>query len=160
MARALTLDRYWSKVEVCGPDECWPWTGGTKAQGYGIFFVQHSRWKGKRWVGAHVFAYILATKEDVPDRRDPPHYGVLHRCNNPPCCNARHLYLGTAVQNSADMLAAGRDVGKRRLTAQDYDDILARTEAGDRIKDVAEAYGVNASHVSNIKAGRGRRPPK
>ena len=33
---------------------------------------------------------------------------VLHTCDNPACININHLFLGTAADNTADMIAKGR----------------------------------------------------
>lgn len=38
----------------------------------------------------------------------PPGMGVLHRCDNQPCCNPSHLFIGTQADNVADMVAKGR----------------------------------------------------
>jgi len=38
----------------------------------------------------------------------PQNMQVLHRCDNPPCCNPDHLFLGTQADNVADMIAKKR----------------------------------------------------
>lgn len=94
----LVEDRFWEKVDRRGPDECWEWQGARNSKGYG----ELGRAKGKKNEYAHRLAYRI-------------HYGsisegmfVLHRCDNPPCCNPRHLFEGTPQDNTDDMIAKGR----------------------------------------------------
>lgn len=143
------MERFWAKVSIRGPDECWPWKGWTK-QKYGRF-----RRSGGGLVGAHVMAYELAN--------GAPENEVCHTCNNKPCCNPRHLYDGTHSQNMKDAVADGQLVlhGERspsaKLTDKQVAEIRAACAAGERVKDVAARYGVSASHVSNLKAGKFRK---
>jgi hypothetical protein len=89
-------ERFWSKVDRSGgPDACWPWTGRCYAAGYG-----QVGFKG-RTTSAHRVALELS-------RGRPPKHLACHTCDNPPCCNPRHLYDGTASQNAADAYARGR----------------------------------------------------
>lgn len=86
----------WRYVAVGAPDECWPWQGATRRRGYGIFSVNHKNYVASRIV------YEITT--GMP----PGSLFVCHRCDNPPCCNPAHLFLGTATDNVRDMLAKGR----------------------------------------------------
>lgn len=90
------VDRLWSKIERRGPGECWPWLKGFYRQGYGRFSL-HSR-----DYGAHRVMYAVAAG------RDPGPLDVLHRCDNPPCCNPEHLFEGTHGDNMQDMNRKGR----------------------------------------------------
>lgn len=87
--------RFWAKVDQRGKDECWPWTACRLPRGYGRFGVD------RRVELAHRVAMFLQTGAW-------PSLWVLHRCDNPPCVNPEHLFLGTASDNSIDMHAKGR----------------------------------------------------
>ncbi len=84
------LDRFWSKIDIKGPDECWEWKGGKSSAGYGVFEIN------KKYIGAHRFSYII-NNGDIPD-----HTLVCHSCDNPPCCNPNHLFNGTYKDNAVD----------------------------------------------------------
>lgn len=92
---------------------------------------------------------------------------VLHRCDNPPCCNPRHLFLGTVADNNADMRAKGRASGNRtrgeanhraRLTDDQVRGILSMAAAGVPQRRIAANFGTTQANVSSIVTGRTRTP--
>jgi hypothetical protein len=85
----------WKHVARGEPDACWPWTGATDPKGYGKVRVD-----GKTRL-AHRVAYELGHGKT-------PGPCVMHKCDNPPCCNPAHLVDGTVVLNNADCIAKGR----------------------------------------------------
>lgn len=95
------IARFWSKVDVRGRNECWPWTGGL-SNGYGLFSL--STGKKRRGFGANRIALFLKTG------KDPESLYALHKCNFPACCNGRHLYAGTPKQNTLDCIKSGRNL--------------------------------------------------
>lgn len=92
--------RFWPKVDVRAPDQCWPFTGNRGRSGYGLIFL--SKREGKLVESAHRVAVRLS------GRHIPEGMVVLHSCDNPPCCNPAHLRVGTAKENTHDMLKKGR----------------------------------------------------
>jgi hypothetical protein len=94
--------RFWSKVDKRGPDECWPWTTGQLQDGYGAFAYTDAagrciRLGAHRWLAGHLRASHLGPGEEA-----------CHHCDNPPCCNPDHIYIGDHAQNMADREARGR----------------------------------------------------
>jgi hypothetical protein len=104
--REATARRLWARVERGQPDECWEWQGarsdGRKPyeRRYGI--IRRSVDEGGGRVATHRLAWEV-TNGPVPDGLQ-----VLHSCDNPPCCNPAHLWLGTHADNMADMARKGR----------------------------------------------------
>jgi hypothetical protein len=98
MSKHLSLkERFESKIDKKGDDDCWNWTASKTVHGYGQFR------SGNTMVHAHRYAYEL-THGKIPDG-----LCVLHICDNPACCNPKHLFLGTQPANMKDMMMKGRD---------------------------------------------------
>jgi hypothetical protein len=100
--------RFWARVAK--GDGCWSWTGGTNRNGYGTLHMGGHTIR-KPW-RAHRFSWVLHNGP-IPDG-----LWVLHKCDNPPCCNPAHLFLGDRRANMLDAAAKGRicNVGRSRLT--------------------------------------------
>ncbi|MER6171321.1 HNH endonuclease [Streptosporangium sp. NPDC001681] len=86
---------------------------------------------------------------------------VCHRCDNPPCCNPAHLFLGTIADNNADRDQKGRQVslqgeehGSAKLTADQVDAIRELASADVPQELIARAVGIHKSHVSLISRGK------
>lgn len=92
--------RFWAKVNKHTLSGCWEWTGARLKFGHGIF------WTGDRKVVAHRWAYEDA-KGPIP-----PGLIACHHCDNPPCVNPEHIFIGTHKDNSQDAIKKGRWVGK------------------------------------------------
>ena len=96
-------ERFWNKVDIRGPDDCWEWTGGRsqtrRKETYGLFRI----YKDKGMRSTHRVAWELVYGPI------PKGLCVLHSCDNPLCCNSEHLFLGTQQDNVDDMFRKGRD---------------------------------------------------
>lgn len=106
-ARRPVTERFWPKVDKRGPHECWPWKAGT-TKGYGTLGVHPSDGFSRRQMYAHRLSWQFANGISVPA-------GMLvcHSCDNPLCCNPRHLWIGTIGDNNRDMNAKKRSVYAR-----------------------------------------------
>lgn len=94
--RMLTLDDLLKRCDVRGPDECWPWRGVTQNRGYGVITFRGVEMVASRAVMAAIHGPI------------PHGLIVCHKCDNPPCVNPAHLFVGTYTDNVQDMIKKGR----------------------------------------------------
>jgi hypothetical protein len=147
-AKSIT-ERFWSKVDVKGEDECWEWQGAKSSGGYGNFLFDN---KPKN---AHRIAFLLE-------------YGYLtegldvcHSCDNIICCNPRHLWEGTAKQNMEDMVKKGRrhsSVGSKnsfsKTTEEDVIRIRELVAKGTKQVTICRMYGLHKATVSHIVSRR------
>lgn len=93
---ATRIRRFWRDVQIGAPEECWPWLGNRDGEGYGKVMVNRQSLK------PHRIAYYLHYGVD------PGKLMVCHRCDNKPCCNPLHFFLGTNSDNIRDMYRKGK----------------------------------------------------
>lgn len=86
--------RFWSKVSIVG--ECWEWTAAKIPDGYGVFGVD----------GISRCAHRISW--EFFHGQIPHSLYVLHRCDNPPCVNPSHLFIGSQKDNVSDCTSKGR----------------------------------------------------
>lgn len=140
---------FWMLVDRSYWEGCWPWMGRyVNKDGYGEFF------DGERMVGAHELALRYSTGEIRH-----PDLDTCHSCNNPLCCNPRHLRYDTRQSNVDDMTSAGRQArgernGHAKLTGADVVLIRERAERGATGKALADQYGVQPSAITMILTGK------
>ena len=158
-------DRFWSKVDRKGPDECWLWMGYKNHNGYGSMPVRH---------GIHSLSHRISV---VFSGIEIEGLCVLHKCDMPACCNPAHLFIGTRKDNNADMHKKGRYAAGDRHGTRKHPEMFARGEnhvqaklsnedvmfikemAGSGVTQdaIASILGVSRSYVSGIQCGVRRR---
>lgn len=147
------IQAFWSCVDQQGADECWPWKKSARRDGYGI--VSQGTRYGTRY--AHRLAWRLSHGEI------PKGLFVCHHCDNPPCCNPKHLWLGTAADNIADMDSKGRHGfrgasgeanGNAKLSRKQVEEIRVEYSLGGTSQaKLAAAFGVSQVAISHVVRG-------
>jgi hypothetical protein len=149
MPRVNTPALFWEKITIGGPDDCWPWEGWRGRMGHG-----QVRWLGRK-VPTHQLALALSLSMNGP----PIGWYVMHRCDNPPCCNPAHLMLGTPATNSADMVQKGRSKPNNyhKVTDEQLSVIRDMLSRGLKQSEIACEFGVHQGTISRIATGSRRR---
>lgn len=95
------IKRFWKNVKISTPDKCWEWLKKHRngEKGYGYFLV--GRKNGGMIRATH---YSLLLSGIIVPRGK----GALHKCDNPPCVNPNHLFVGTQQDNNIDAMLKGR----------------------------------------------------
>ncbi len=146
-SRGSLAERLWARVDRRGPGDCWVWAGCKQWNGYGRI--------GRGGSGLTILTHRAAW--EMANGPIPEGMRVLHTCDNPPCCNPAHLFLGTQADNGADMARKGRAARLRgemnaeaKITATDAEDIRRLAAAGQRHKDIALRYAIGKTQVGRI----------
>lgn len=148
--RGTFEERFSAKVtKGAAEDDCWDWLASRMSQKspYGVM--------GYRGAGSKIMAHRaswLIHFGSIPAEMD-----VLHTCDNPPCANPRHLFLGDQGANNADRNAKGRNgsVKDRPWPPRPLvdDQVRAiRAESGS-YREIADRLHVSSTQVGRIKRG-------
>lgn len=137
--------RVQGQVRRAGPDDCWLWPGPFDQDGYGRFTQT-----GRR-VHAHRLAWTVANKREIPAG-----LCVCHTCDNPPCCNPAHLFLGTNLENVQDRVRKGRNnpargenAGPAKLT-EDAVRQIRQLKGVESVRALASRFGVKNQCIYKI----------
>lgn len=138
-------ERFWAKVEVGAPDDCWPWVGARNSDGYGVIRTED----GLKL--AHRVSVIL-------DGRDPTGRVAKHACDTTYCVNPRHLAVGTQAENIRECVERGRNNrgsrnGQALLDESKVREIMALAATQSRAT-IAARFGVSKETVRDILNGR------
>lgn len=142
MTRVRPLaERFWEKVEIAGPEECWKWLAGCTSDGYGVLTSS----EGKQ-LRAHRVAWGLENGE-IPEG-----LFICHSCDTPLCVNPAHLWPGTHTDNQRDATTKGRSPGAK-LTVEEV--ILIRmVHPAQTFEELAETFQIHSFTVRQVVAGR------
>lgn len=138
------FERFIDKFRV--GDGCWVWEGAKNNDGYGVMDF------GGRRRAVHRLAW------ETFIGAIPAGMCVLHRCDNRPCLNPDHLFLGTRADNNADRDAKKRHValagplnGWAKLSEAQVASIREHRESGVA---AARRYGVTPTQITKIRKGK------
>lgn len=149
---ALVRMRFWSKIDIRTPEECWEWQASLHTSGYGRFKLS-----SYRTANANRIALVIQTGADRLDRM------ALHHCDNRKCCNPHHLYWGTHTDNMQDAVRrnrrpwrdqSGAANGAAKLTDEQLALVVTRLKQGWNNKQIAADLPVTHSMVSLIRLGK------
>lgn len=142
-SRINPLIRFWAKVKKADTNCCWIWKGSKSTAGYGYLSVNG------RMIPAHRYSYSL-TYGPIDNN-----LYVCHRCDNPPCVNPDHLFIGTAQDNAADLVKKGRRKGSRHNHAVFMEsevmgirNLISRQKVTQRL--IAKIYNVDPTTIRDI----------
>lgn len=105
-------ERFRENIDIRGVDECWLWVGCHNRYGYGRIA---EGWRGGRDFMAHRVAWELAH----PDESIGEGEVICHSCDNPPCCNPKHLWKGTIADNNNDKVIKGRGRARKSKSLEE-----------------------------------------
>lgn len=131
------VDRFWAKVKML-PSGCWEWQAGKKNSGYGGFQIK------RNYYAAHRIAYAIYYQKDAGE------LCVCHVCDNPPCVNPLHLFLGTKLDNTRDRIRKGRsNVRPEKVGRGETHSQVKITE--DQVRSIRQRAGNGANYPTLAK---------
>lgn len=144
---APEAERFWSKVAIGANDDCWQFTGSVATRGYGSF-------RGSNGTElAHRVAFRLHHGQEAE-------LCVLHRCDNPPCCNPAHLWEGSRADNNRDMhdkvrnrQPRGEQHPNRKLSDEAVREIRKAGTSRSEQRALAVRFGVTRSAILYVQRG-------
>ena len=158
--RKTEEQRFWEKVVIKEPEECWLWTASIDTDGYGWFsFKSTTETQKSKTVMAHRYSAILKYG-DVSGAL------VRHTCDTRACVIPNHLLLGSHADNSADMVERNRQLKgelhhSATLNEAQAIEILKKYQADKQsgrlygsLERLAREFGVDKQVISRLTAGK------
>jgi len=136
---------FWKRVQKRGEDECWEWQSDIDKYGYGVLNGRPREGFRKIKYKAHRMAWEF-TNGCIPDG-----LCVCHSCDNPPCCNPNHLWLGTSQENTADMVKKGRSAHNRAEEKLTESEVLIIREMSGTNDEIAKMFGVSRRAINAVR---------
>jgi hypothetical protein len=154
---ANTPDVLWSKVDKKGEDECWNWLGYKNNEGYGRTWINDRGYYAHRVIFNLAFPGVIEL--NAPKSTDDVGF-LLHTCDNPSCCNPKHLWVGNHADNMADKVAKGRspdfsgDKGPRaKLSMSQAREARELRKNGMSTRDLAKKFGLSLPSMKTLIRG-------
>jgi len=155
---ANTPEVLWSKVDKKGEDDCWNWLGYKNNEGYGRTWINDHGYYAHRVIFNLAFPKTITL--NAPESTADSGF-LLHTCDNPSCCNPKHLFVGTHADNMADKVAKGRspdfsgDKGPRaKLTMTQAREARQLRKEGISTKELAVRFGISLPSMKTLLAGK------
>lgn len=146
-----TPQELFEKHVVKNAEGCWGWNGAKHGFGYGL--VRYRR----KTIRAHRISWEIANGPI------PKGIHVLHHCDNPPCSNPSHLFLGTNRDNMLDKVRKGRQYRPlaahtalqpiRKLNIDQVMTIKSIRASGESLRSIAREFSVSPSNIGKIVHG-------
>src|ERR1700744_273845 len=140
--------RLLTKIQMGNESVCWPWTAGKGSFGHGTIKMRVGDASG-------VWDLFLATRVtyllfyDI----DPLDQCVLHACDNPPCCNPYHLFLGTLHDNNLDRAKKLRNA-RTKLTPVLISTVIGWHRQGKSTNEIAQTLSVHPRTIRDVVNGK------
>ena len=146
------LRRFISKIDIRSDNECWFWKAGKFSNGYGQFRLYNHK------VKAHRVAYFIRNGKLPLYNSKRQELFVLHTCDEPACCNPKHLFLGTSRDNTMDAFFKNRRTpgeGNPNVKLSEERVWQIRLMLSKKIprKEIAECFKIHESTISHINTG-------
>jgi len=139
--------QFWSKVDKS--QECWIWLADRNtSHGHGRIKLKTGPGQYRKFL-AHRISWELA-HGPIPEGLI-----ILHKCDNPPCVNPDHLFLGTLRDNALDMHAKGRHrIYQSKLNLKTARLIRILRRGGASYADLCAQFNVSKSTIGSVLAGK------
>jgi hypothetical protein len=154
---ASTPEVIWSKVDKRSEDECWNWLGYKNEDGYGRTWIEDVGYYAHRVIYALAYPNTITLR--APSRTSDSGF-VLHTCDNPSCCNPKHLFIGTHAENMADKVTKNRqnkfptDTGPRcKLSMSQAREIRKLRKEGVSARELAQRYEISLPSIKTLLRG-------
>jgi hypothetical protein len=135
---------------------CWEWQGTRSVYNYGIIKLGKKLGFKIRNYPVHRISMYIFKDFDVSSK-----LCCLHKCDNPPCFNPEHIFIGTKADNNADRDKKGRKITLRgeecpwaKITEKQAKQIIKLKKEGLTCIRLAKQFGIGPMQISRISTGK------